>query len=71
MKRKVWQELKEVGKEEIKARLQETENKLFQLKFRKRTSGLKNPLEIRVIRRDIARMKTLLRQKHEIGVAKK
>ena len=45
---------------ELKAKLAELEDKYFSLKFRNAAAPVKNPLEIREIRRTIARIKTLL-----------
>ncbi|MQY65244.1 MAG: 50S ribosomal protein L29, partial [Clostridia bacterium] len=41
-------------------RLNETTQKLFQLRFKNASGKIKNPLEIRLFRRDIARIKTVL-----------
>jgi large subunit ribosomal protein L29 len=48
---------------EIRAKLAESRDKLFQLKFQNATAPLKNPREIRETRRAIARALTFLRQK--------
>ena len=56
-------ELKEQTREELEAKLVETKKSLFNLKFQKATGQLENPLQIRNIRKDIARIKTLLREK--------
>jgi large subunit ribosomal protein L29 len=55
-------ELRELSPIELDARLRETREKLFQAKFRHRSSPLKNPLEIRNLRRDIARILTIMNQ---------
>ncbi|MFA5857957.1 MAG: 50S ribosomal protein L29 [Elusimicrobiota bacterium] len=70
MKKKQWTEIKEVGLNELQARLTEMKSKLAQLRFSKRTTGLKNPLEIRNLRRDIARIMTLINTKQGSGVKK-
>lgn len=62
MKSKQWQEIKNLTQNELVARLEEYQVKLFNLKLSRKTKTLKNPLEIRTLRRDIARIKTLLRQ---------
>ncbi len=48
---------------ELDAKLREAEEGAFRLRFRHATSPLKNPMEIRHVRRQIARYKTALRQK--------
>lgn len=62
MKQKNWQEIKSMSDVELNAKLSELEEKSFRLKFRNSTAPLKNPLEIREIRKTIARIKTLLAQ---------
>jgi large subunit ribosomal protein L29 len=47
---------------ELKTRLYELEEELFNLRFRHVASELPNPLRMRVVRREIARIKTLLRE---------
>lgn len=62
MKQKVWQEIRSLSETELRAKLRDTEEQLFRLKFRHASSPIKNPLEIRNLRRMIARLKTLLRE---------
>jgi len=54
--------LRELNVDELEQKLNETMQKLFQLKFKNVSGQLKNPLEIRLLRRDIARIKTILRE---------
>lgn len=56
-------ELKEQTKEELEAKLLEIKKTLFNLKFQKATGQLENPVKIRNLRKDIARIETLLREK--------
>jgi large subunit ribosomal protein L29 len=56
-------ELKEQTREELEMKLLETKKSLFNLKFQKSTGQLENPLKIRNLRKDIARIKTVLREK--------
>ena len=42
----------------------------FNLRFQKATGQLENTARVRVIRRDIARMKTVSREKHAAAAAK-
>ncbi|MDR3196105.1 MAG: 50S ribosomal protein L29 [Endomicrobium sp.] len=60
MKSKLWNEMKNMSGVELNAKLAELQDKLFKLKFRHLTAPVKNPLEIREIRRNIARIKTLI-----------
>ena len=57
------EEIREMSKEDIVARIAELEEEQFRLKFRSATEPLEDPLRLRVIRRDIARLKTVLREK--------
>jgi large subunit ribosomal protein L29 len=60
MKSKNWNEMKNMTDVELNAKLSELQDKLFKLKFRHAVTPLKNSLEIREVRKDIARIKTLL-----------
>jgi large subunit ribosomal protein L29 len=55
-------EVREMAKDDIAARIKELEEEQFRLKFRGATEPLEDPLRLRVIRRDIARLKTVLRE---------
>ena len=48
---------------EIQQELKENKLKLFQLKFENSSGKLKNPQKILYLRRDIARMNTILNEK--------
>ncbi|MDR2426068.1 MAG: 50S ribosomal protein L29 [Endomicrobium sp.] len=65
MKSKNWQEMQNMSNAELAAKLNDMQDRIFKLKFRHTTAPVKNPLEIRILRRDIARVKTLLAQKSE------
>ena len=56
------EEIREMGTEDIVTRVRELEEEQFRLKFRSATEPLEDPLRLRVIRRDIARLKTVLRE---------
>lgn len=56
-------ELRQMSEQELKNRLRDEEEGLANLKFQKATSQLESPIKIRVTRRAIARIKTVLRQK--------
>jgi len=55
--------IRELTPEEIAEKLNDATQKLFQLKCANVSEQTKNPLQIRNIRRDIARMKTILNEK--------
>lgn len=52
---------------EIEARLGELKEEQFRLRFRSATMELENPRVVREIRRDIARLKTILRERELAG----
>jgi large subunit ribosomal protein L29 len=49
--------------EEMRAREQELVQELFNLKLQHATGQLENPLKIRFLRKDIARVKTVIAEK--------
>lgn len=55
--------LKDVNENDLKARIQEDEQRLKKLEFAHAISPLENPMSIRSLRKDIARLKTALAQK--------
>ena len=55
-------QIRELSVDEMQARISELEEERFRLKFRSATETLDDPLRLRVIRRDIARLKTVLRE---------
>lgn len=57
------QDIRELTDEEIQERLDELKEEQFRLRFRSATMELENPKLINQIRRDIARMKTILRER--------
>lgn len=58
MATKKFLELKEMSQEDLTAELTETLNQLKKLKFDHALKGLDNPMMIREIRRDVARLQT-------------
>ena len=61
-------DIRELKEAEIGARIAELEEERFRLKFRAGTETLEDPLRLRAIRKDIARLNTVLREKI-IGIA--
>ena len=55
--------IKEMSSPELEKELGELKNELFKLRFSLATNGLDNPMKIREVRKDIARIKTVLRQR--------
>jgi large subunit ribosomal protein L29 len=56
------EEIREMRTEDVAARIRELEEERFRLQFRSATEPLEDPLRLRVIRRDIARLKIVLRE---------
>ena len=56
-------EIRELTDDEIVSRIQELEEERFNLRFRSATQPLEDPLRFRVIRKDVARLKTVLRER--------
>ena len=56
-------ELKELDLKDLAEKMENAEAKLQQLKLNHSIAPLENPSEIKAVRRDIARMKTELRQR--------
>ena len=59
--------IKEMTSPELEKELSELKKELFKLKFSLATNGLDNPLKIREVKKDIARIKTELRQRELNG----
>ena len=61
--------VREMSAEELSAKERELSEQLFKLRFQKSIGQLDNALKIRETRRDIARVKTVLRQKRAQAAA--
>ena len=53
-------ELKELSTDELKHRESELVDQLFKLRFQKSLGQLESPMKIKAIKKDIARIKTIL-----------
>ena len=60
-------EIREMSVENLRARLEELVTERFNLRFRSATESIENPMRFRAIRRDIARLQTILREKESHG----
>jgi large subunit ribosomal protein L29 len=54
--------IKEMTAQELNEKLIELKNELFNLRFQLATGQLENPMKIKAIKKDIARVNTILRQ---------
>lgn len=60
-------ELREKNMDELNQELQELKNELFKLRFQHATNQLENPIRLKNVKRDIARVKTVIREM-ELGI---
>jgi large subunit ribosomal protein L29 len=60
-------ELRNLSTEEIQNRVDQLKDELFNLRFQLATGQLENPMRIRQVRKDIARAKTILKER-ELGI---
>ena len=56
-------EIRELTLEELRQREEDISEELFNLKFQLATSQLENKMRVRQVRRDLARIKTIMREK--------
>ncbi len=52
-------EFRELTKEELQVKLDESKEELFNLRFQDATNRLENPMRMKALKKDIARIKTL------------
>ena len=60
-------DFRDLGTDDLKAQLEETHQELFNLRFRLATKQLVNHREVRRVKRNIARLETLLKER-ELGI---
>jgi large subunit ribosomal protein L29 len=56
-------ELRELGSDELSAKERDLTDQLFRMRIQKSMGQLEAPEKIKTVRRDLARIKTILRQK--------
>ena len=56
-------ELREKSTDDLESQLRELTEERFRLRFRSATEAIENPMRFRAIRRDIARIQTVLRER--------
>ena len=61
------EEIRALSNEELKKQLEETHQELFNLRFRLATKQLVNHREIPRVKKEIARLKTIMRER-ELGI---
>ncbi len=65
------EDIREWDNVEILARLQELKEEQFRLRFRTGTMELENPKILQHVKRDIARLHTILRERERAGESEK
>ena len=58
--------LRKLSDEELKKKIKETKEELFQKRMQQANGTLEKPVVLRTLRRDVARMKTVLKER-ELG----
>ncbi len=57
------EELREATDEELQEKEVEMRRELFNLRFQLATAQIENPMRVRVVKKDIARIRTILRER--------
>ena len=58
-------DMRELSDEELEHHLDEQQRELFNLRMQKSTGQLENPARLRVLRRDLARVKTIMHEREK------
>ena len=56
-------EIRELAVDDLRARVKDLDDQLFRLRIQKSMGQLEAPAKVRDVRRDLARIKTILREK--------
>ena len=65
MKAKEIKEVRSLSVEKLEEKLQELKKDLFMLRMQHATNQLENPMQIAAVKKDIARIKTIIREKEQ------
>ena len=60
-------EIRKLSTEEINKKIAESKEELFNLRMKQATGSLENPSRIRELRKTVARLKTILRERESEG----
>jgi large subunit ribosomal protein L29 len=63
-------EIRDMQVEQIRSKLSDTREELMKLRFQQVTGQLTDSSRLRILRRDIARMETILNQSLQVAAAK-
>jgi large subunit ribosomal protein L29 len=58
-------EIRDLGVDDLQARAKDLDDQLFRLRIQKSMGQLEAPTKIRTLRRDLARVKTILRERRK------
>ena len=61
-------EIREMTQLELQEELNELKSELFKLRFQHATNQLENPMEIKNVKKSIARVKTVMREREIRGI---
>lgn len=61
-------EIREKSQLELQKELSELKSELFKLRFQHATNQLDNPMKLKDVKRDIARVKTIMREREVRGI---
>lgn len=61
-------EIREMTQEELHRELGELKSELFKLRFQLATNQLENPMKVKEVKKNIARVKTVMRQRELKGI---
>ena len=65
MKAKEIKDVRALSVEKLEEKLQELKKDLFMLRMQHATNQLDNPMQIAAVKKDIARIKTIIREKEQ------
>ncbi len=57
------EELRKLSTEELNLKIKESKEELFNLRFQQATGSLEKPVRLRELRKQVARMKTIIRER--------
>jgi large subunit ribosomal protein L29 len=60
-------ELRDLSQDELTAKATELKKELFNLRFQQAMGQIENPMRLRTLRKDIAKTKTVLKEKYGRG----
>jgi large subunit ribosomal protein L29 len=70
MKTKEWNEVRVSGEAELQAKIRDLRQEMFNLRLQQQAARLERPTRLREVRRDIARLETVLRERQLQATAK-